>query len=252
MAPRRRRALLAATTCCAACAMQQQQSPLLRHGRLGGSSSNAPARHVSQVTAGEDTPQVEVVLSDWLIDDDFQKQSAMPSTAVAQNSPYWSSRSYLGRLSLREGGVDARVSMGAYDLSSAPFRFQRLISAMWRELRKGGALEYLGSEGKARVKRAMIVLAAMAALQEHPRRDGVLSPKKIFAEMDFDSNGEVTFEEFVRWYEGSARRGAAAAALSPARLRSRCCCCGARRGPPCGSAKRGGSGAARAAAGCGG
>jgi hypothetical protein len=142
------------------------------------------------------TAQAEVVLSDWLI------ESAVPADAVSAQAPqtarYWSSQQYLGLLS---GSFPETASDSSSDSSSssststsAPHKFQKLVSAMWSELAKDDALHYLGEDGQARVKRALVVLAAYAALKEHPSL-AVDSPKAIFAEMDFDSDGEVTFDE---------------------------------------------------------
>ncbi|CAN0516108.1 unnamed protein product, partial [Ectocarpus sp. 8 AP-2014] len=62
---------------------------------------------------------------------------------------------------------------------------------------------YLGKEGKTKVKQALSVLAAYSALREHPLQTGVENPQQAFSEMDFNSDGEVSFDEFVRWYSMS-------------------------------------------------
>lgn len=101
----------------------------------------------STATAGDEqaAKEVEVVLSDWLLEDDQQQTFVVPSTPP---SPYWNSGQFLERLSLRQAGIDAVASGRGGGGSSAPFRFQRLVSSMWAELRKDGAMEYLGAQGQ--------------------------------------------------------------------------------------------------------
>eukprot|EP00953_Heterococcus_sp_UTEX-ZZ885_P034185 17725-Heterococcus_DN1.PRE.1 len=189
--------------------LQQAQPQLWRRGCAHFSNEQLERRYVRRYYAQEEqlaavATQAEVVLSDWLI------ESGVPANAVSAQAPqtarYWSSQQYLGLLS---GSFPETASDSSSDSSSsststsAPHKFQKLVSAMWSELAKDDALYYLGDEGQARVKRSLVVLAAYAALKEHPSL-AVDSPKAVFAEMDFDSDGEVTFDEFVRWYESSA------------------------------------------------
>lgn len=71
---------------------------------------------------------------------------------------------------------------------------------MWAEVSRDNQLEYLGGDGQGKVKGALTVLAAYCALREHPLQAGVDSPQQAFSEMDFNRDGEVSFDEFVRWY----------------------------------------------------
>ncbi|CAM9117157.1 unnamed protein product [Choristocarpus tenellus] len=135
----------------------------------------------------------EVVLSDWLEEsllDHYVQRDKTPSMGLE-----------LVNLSgqqpeeHRQGDQD--------DYSSAPFRFHLLVQHVWSELTKDDQLAYLGPVGQAKVKRVLSVLAAYGALREHPQQSGVASPQKAFSEMDIDSDGQVTFEEFVQWYSKS-------------------------------------------------
>jgi hypothetical protein len=195
----------AALLCCRSNAYLQRAHPQLWRRRFAHfSNAQLERRYVRRYYAQEEplaavatAAQAEVVLSDWLI------ENAVPADAVSAQAPqtsrYWSSQQYLGLLS---GSFPETASDSSSDSSSsssstsnsAPHKFQKLVSAMWSELAKDDALHYLGEEGQARVKRALVVLAAYAALKEHPSL-AVDSPKAVFAEMDFDSDGEVTFDE---------------------------------------------------------
>jgi hypothetical protein len=86
--------------------------------------------------------EAEVVLSDWLTDGDDVDRIA---TNTAAGQPYYTSSRFLESLSLRSATNPPSAGL---DITSAPFRFQRLISALWRELRTGGALDYLDEEGQ--------------------------------------------------------------------------------------------------------
>lgn len=78
-----------------------------------------------------------------------------------------------------------------------------LLQHMWAEVSRDSQLEYLGEDGQGKVKGALTVLAAYCALREHPLQAGVDSPQQAFSEMDFNRDGEVSFDEFVRWYSMS-------------------------------------------------
>jgi hypothetical protein len=192
--------------CCRSNAYLQQAQPQLWRRRCAHlSNEQLERRYVRRYYAQEEqlaavatAAQAEVVLSDWLI------ESAVPADAVSAQAPqtarYWSSQQYLGLLSgsfpetASDSSSDSSSSSSIGTSTSAPHKFQKLVSAMWGELAKDDALHYLGEEGQARVKRSLVVLAAYAALKEHPSF-AVDSPKAVFAEMDFDSDGEVTFDE---------------------------------------------------------
>jgi hypothetical protein len=161
--------------------------------RLSAVAATGQEEQLSTATTTTAT-QAEVVLSDWLIESAVLADAKAPQTAR-----YWSSQQYLGLLSgsFPDTASEQKSSSSSSSSStndSAPHKFQKLVSAMWSELAKDDALHYLGEEGQARVKRALVVLAAYAALKEHPSL-AVDSPKAVFAEMDFDSDGEVTFDE---------------------------------------------------------
>jgi hypothetical protein len=83
---------------------------------------------------------------------------------------------------------------------AAPHAWSAHIASLWSELTEQKRLDYLSEDELAAVKRALVISAAYAALKEK-RGAGDASHKRVFAEMDFDRDGSVTFEEFLRWHD---------------------------------------------------
>ncbi|CAM9309888.1 unnamed protein product [Ectocarpus sp. 4 AP-2014] len=161
----------------------------------GGSSSRISGAGVEGPTG--DVEDSVVVLSDWL--DESQASLGLPGLPGLGNREEHLNQGLVEVVGSQANGDDQD---GVGD-GSAPFRFQQLIQQMWATLSRGNQLEYLGKEGKAKVKQALSVLAAYSALREHPLQTGVENPQKAFSEMDFNRDGEVSFDEFVRWYSMS-------------------------------------------------
>lgn len=238
----------------------------------GGSSSRGGGAGVEGPTG--DVEDSVVVLSDWL--DESQASLGLPGLPGLGNREEHLNQGLVEVVGSQANGDDED---GVGD-GSAPFRFQQLIQQMWATLSRGNQLEYLGKEGKAKVKQALSVLAAYSALREHPLQTGVENPQQVctnspfpgvastlsvvgataaecwhlcsfppvtmpcyvvrltlfptsayprctavlthvsvgrrllfvsfsvtsdqaFSEMDFNSDGEVSFDEFVRWYSMS-------------------------------------------------
>ncbi|CAM9822073.1 unnamed protein product [Ectocarpus sp. 6 AP-2014] len=161
----------------------------------GGSSSRGGGAGVEGPTG--DVEDSVVVLSDWL--DESQASLGLPGLPGLGNREEHLNQGLVEVVGSQANGDDED---GVGD-GSAPFRFQQLIQQMWATLSRGNQLEYLGKEGKAKVKQALSVLAAYSALREHPLQTGVENPQQAFSEMDFNSDGEVSFDEFVRWYSMS-------------------------------------------------
>ncbi|CAM9232588.1 unnamed protein product [Ectocarpus fasciculatus] len=173
------------------------ETPPRRHvspAEGGGSSSRDGGAGV-EGPAGSVEDSV-VVLSDWL--DESQASLGLPGLPGLGNR-----EEHLNKKGLVEVVGSQPHDEEGFGDGSAPFRFQQLIQQMWATLSRGNQLEYLGKEGKAKVKQALSVLAAYSALREHPLQTGVENPQQAFSEMDFNSDGEVSFDEFVRWYSMS-------------------------------------------------
>ncbi|CAM9880882.1 unnamed protein product, partial [Discosporangium mesarthrocarpum] len=165
----------------------------------------------------------EVVLSDWLGESIHGETQVVHSQGQERQDTHEIEEG--GRYLKPAGSSDIqeqkgrRGSLVSVDQGSAPFRFYQLIQNTWNDLSDGDKLGYLGQEGQMRVKQALTVLAAYGALREHPVHSSVASPQQAFSEMDFDSDGEVTFQEFVRWYRGPDENQDNASPSSPQSLK---------------------------------
>ncbi|CAM9818622.1 unnamed protein product, partial [Hapterophycus canaliculatus] len=137
-----------------------------------------------------------VVLSDWLDESPLSSLDLPKVESGDRNADLHQQ----GQVEVVGDNVHEEQAAGN---SSAPFRFQQLIQHMWAEVSRDNQLEYLGGDGQRKVKGALTVLAAYCALREHPLQAGVESPQQAFSEMDFNRDGEVSFDEFVRWYSVS-------------------------------------------------
>ncbi|CAM9468936.1 unnamed protein product, partial [Laminaria digitata] len=160
----------------------------------------------SAFAEGEERTVVgEIVLSDWL---EELPLASLTLPGAGQRSREGKHDDQQGRVEVvsnqQHGQRGGRGEEQGEEDISAPFRFQQVIQHMWAELSRGDQLEYLGEEGQAKVKGALTVLAAYGALREHPLQAGVNSPQQAFSEMDFNMDGEVSFDEFVRWYSMSS------------------------------------------------
>ncbi|CAM9094121.1 unnamed protein product [Chrysoparadoxa australica] len=101
-------------------------------------------------------------------------------------------------------------SEGSSGSSSPPQRFQKLVRRLWEGFNQEDQMDYLGEEGRFTIKKALVVLAAYSALLEHPLGEGrATRMSEIFQQADYDSNGEVSFDEFNRWFSESSEEARA-------------------------------------------
>ncbi|CAM9328194.1 unnamed protein product [Scytosiphon promiscuus] len=181
---------------CAAVALAVSGSSVCEDDDTHSESSLAAAGAQRIKGATGDVGDV-VVLSDWL-DEPPVSSLGLPDIGDGHGNV-----DFRGRGQVEVVGDNADEEQTGGDGTSAPFRFQQLIQHMWAEVSRDNQLEYLGGEGQGKVKGALTVLAAYCALREHPLQAGVDSPQQAFSEMDFNRDGEVSFDEFVRWYSMS-------------------------------------------------
>eukprot|EP00639_Heterosigma_akashiwo_P010042 CAMPEP_0206363160 /NCGR_PEP_ID=MMETSP0294-20121207/1425_1 /ASSEMBLY_ACC=CAM_ASM_000327 /TAXON_ID=39354 /ORGANISM="Heterosigma akashiwo, Strain CCMP2393" /LENGTH=211 /DNA_ID=CAMNT_0053808449 /DNA_START=64 /DNA_END=696 /DNA_ORIENTATION=- len=131
-------------------------------------------------------PEQVVVLTDWLDEDDADSQE-LPSSSSA-----------LGFARYQDEN----------DLADVPQKFKRMVKDMWEELTSEGELDYLSEAEQALIKKALAVITAFSSLNEHPAYTYGTSrnPFQAYQEADANGDGDLTFEEFDRWYRASLLR----------------------------------------------
>ena len=99
----------------------------------------------------------------------------------------------------------ASTDLGSVDpQQQLPVKLQREVNLVWFEIQQGDRMAYLPEEDQARLKQQLVVLAFFRTLFEHPGQVlSTQSAEDCFLQADEDRNGQLSFEEFLKWYRAS-------------------------------------------------